>query len=534
MKILKAKMMKKIALLSLMVLVFGSLFSQTIETIDWGVAQELPKKTQYKKVLGYDADGIYLVREDIDNHDKLWLDYVSRLTMTVDQTNELVLPSYLGNQTKYADMFYINKKLILLSTAVDNNSNQKQLFLQYMNTNGTIKNKPKLIGTISTSNAPEDDFKWKLTDKNQIYITYNKTFKEYNQEPFTFKVFDSNLQEVASYNMSLPEKFNARKFEVKQTAINDKGKIIMLVKAVAQNKKKSSRTKTDQYEILVVVYDTRKKETHDIKVSLKKGKPIDGIFTINKDGNLIVGGFYEPKTNKIPGSFSGVYYRIINPNTYKVIPAGEPKYYFLPFAKNFLAEMRTSRNGETAEQQFSYKLKSIETMENGSFIIIAEQQYVTERNMVDPKTKQDIIIKYYTYGDILMAGVDKAQKFAWVKKVYKKQVSIDDDGYYSSYALEKIRNKVKIIYNDVSANLKINEEKLNKLKVLKNNLNTIGKGMGVINSVFYDGSIIKDQLFPGKDKGNTIVPSLIVPVEDQYFTFSQKKKKYKFGIFVLE
>lgn len=528
--------MKKTVLLSLMVFVFGSLIAQTVETVDWGVFQEMPKNTQYKKILGYDADGIYLVREDIYNPNKLWLDYVSRLTMTVDQSNELVLPSYLGNQTSYADMFYVNKKLILLSTAIDNNSHQKQLFLQYMNTNGTVKNKPKLVGSISTSNAPEDDFKWRLTDDNQIYISYHKTFKEYNQEPFTFKIFDSNLQEVSSYNFSLPETFNARKFKILQSAINDKGKIIMLVKAVALSKRKSrrSRTKADQYEILVVVYDTRKKETKSIKISLKKGKPIDGIFTFNKDGNLIVGGFYEPKTNKIPGSFSGVYYRIVNPNTYKVIPSGEPKYYFMPFTKDFIAELRSERNGKTAKQQFSYKLKSIETMENGSFIIIAEQQYITERKMVDPKTKQDIVIKYYTYGDILMAGVNKMKKFAWVKKIYKKQESIDDHGYYSSFALVKIRNKIKLIYNDLPANLKINEEKLNKIKVLKNNLNTVGKGMGVVSSVFYDGSIIKDPLFPGKDKKNTIVPALISPVDDQYFVFTQKKKKYKFGILVLE
>jgi len=528
--------MKKAVLLSLMVFVFGSLIAQPVETADWGAFQEMPKNTQYKKILGYDADGIYLVREDIHNPNKLWLDYVSRLTKTVDQSNELVLPSYLGNQTVYADMFYINKKLILLSTAIDNNSNQKQLFIQYMNTNGTIKNKPKLVGSISTSNAPEDDFKWKLTDNNQIYISYNKTFKEYNQEPFTFKIFDSNLQEVASYNFALPKTFNTRKFKILQSTINDKGKIIMLVKAVALSKRKSSRSrkKADQYEILVVVYDTRKKETHRINVALKKGKPINGIFTFNKEGNLIVGGFYEPKTNKIPGSFSGVYYRIVNPNTYKVIPSGEPKYYFMPFTKDFLKELSSERNGETAEQQFSYKLKSIETMENGSFIIIAEQQYVKERTMKDPKTKQDIVIKYYTYGDILMAGVNKMKKIAWVKKIYKKQESVDDQGYYSSYTLVKIRNKIKIIYNDLSANLKINEEKLNKIKTLKNNLNTVGKGMGVVNSVFYDGSIIKDPLFPGKDKKNTIVPSLIIPIEDQYFVFTQKKNNYKFGIVILE
>jgi len=526
--------MKRVVLFLLIGFFFGDIFSQTIETVDWGVLQEIPKNTQYKKILGYDSDGIYLVRENIYDNNKLWLDYISRLTLTVDQTNELVLPSYLGNQTQYADMFYFNKKLILLSTAIDNNANQKQLFIQYMNSNGAIKNKPKLIASISTSNAPEDDFNWELTEKNQIYVYYHKTFKEYNQEPFYFKIYDSNLQEVSSYKISLPDEFNGRKFEIKQTAINDKGKIIMLMKAVTQNKKKSSRNKADQYEILVVVYNTRNKETHTIPIKIKKGKPIDAIFTFNEDKNLIVGGFYEPKTNKAPGSFSGVYYRIVNPNTYKVIPSGEPKYYFLPFSKNLIAEMKSERNGDNTKQQFSYQLKSIEIMENGSFIIIAEQQFVTTRDMVDPKTKQNITIKYYTFGDILMTGIDKTKKIAWVKKIYKKQTSIDDQGYYSSYTLIKIRNKIKIIYNDVAANLKINEEKLNKIKTLKNNINTVGKGMAVVSSVFYDGSIIKDPLFPGKDKKNTIVPSLIIPVEGQYFSFTQNKKKYKFSMFVLE
>ena len=44
--------------------------------------------------------------------------------------------------------------------------------------------------------------------------------------------------------------------------------------------------------------DLRKKETHDIKVTLKKGKPIDGIFTFNKEGNLIVVRSEERRVGK--------------------------------------------------------------------------------------------------------------------------------------------------------------------------------------------------------------------------------------------
>jgi len=525
--------MKRIIIQILAILITTPVFSQTLESIDWGAYQEMPKNTRFRKVIGSDDEGIYIIREDKYNKDKMWIEYVSRLTLTVDESNEIALPTYLGTQTHFFDMFYINKKFILITYSYDESTKQKKLFIQYLNRDGTLKNRPLLVATLPASNFPEDDFRVSLTDDKEILIFYQKSFKAYNQEKFTFLKYNSNLQKTFQEEISLPEKFNNRKFTVKQATISNKKKIIMLLKAEAINKRKSRRNTITKYEFVIVTYYPKKKEFRDAVVNLMKYKATDAIFTLNKDGNMVIAGFFEPKTNKLPGSFTGVYYKIYNPNTYKFLPSGGTKGYFKVLSKDMIAKLRTKRNGETPKQQFAYKLKSIELLDNGSFIVVSENQFVGERTITDPKTKTERKIKYFYYNDILTFGVNEKGIVSWVKIIPKNQFSIDDNGYFSSYKVIKIRNKIKLIYNDLPNNIKAKSP--DKIKVLKNNLHlTAPRGIGIISSIFYDGSIITEPLFPDKDKNHTIVPALITPYDGQYFTIAIKKKEYKFGIFVIE
>jgi hypothetical protein len=528
--------MKRITfLLGLLSLVLvGS--AQTLETIDWGTYQEMPKNTRFKKVIGYDDDGFYLVREDKYNKDNLWLDFVSRLTLTVDESNTITLPTYLGSQTHYFDMFYINKKFILLTYSIDESTNEKKLFIQYLNKDGSLKNRPMLVATLPAGNFPQDDFRVRLDKDNQIYIFFQKSFKEYNEEPFTIIKYNSNLQKTFYQEFSLPKEFIGRKFVVKQTAISNKmkgGKIIMLLRAEAVARRKSRSKKAPTHEIIVETYYPKKKEFHKAVVNLGKYKTTDAIFALNKDGNMVIGGFLEPKTNKIPGSFTGVFYRVYNPDTYKFLPLGGTKGFYKVLSKDMIAQLRTKRNGDTPDLQFAYKLKSIELLDNGSFIILAENQYGTQRSIKDPKTKQERLIRYYHFNDILAAGVNNKGIVSWIKIIPKNQYSIDDGGYYSSYKVLKIRNKIKLIYNDLPSNLKAKSP--DKIKELKNNLHLAApRGNAVITSIFYDGSTVTDLMFPDKEKDNTIVPSLITPLDGQYFTIAIKKKQYKFATFVVE
>ncbi|MFH2141629.1 MAG: hypothetical protein ABIJ97_04350, partial [Bacteroidota bacterium] len=176
----------------------GISFAQTLEVVDFGPVSELDKNIYLQQIVGHDEDGFYIVKSEGYNGlngDNLWLEYYSNLTMTLEAKNQIVLPSVNGINTKYARLFYIEKKLILFSIAMDETQERQFLYVQYLDQNGTIKNKPKKIGEIPLKNNPEHGFGFILTENGtKITVYYHNTFMTYNNEPFTFKVIDSNLQ----------------------------------------------------------------------------------------------------------------------------------------------------------------------------------------------------------------------------------------------------------------------------------------------------------------------------------------------------
>ncbi len=153
--------MKKIILLIVVINISLNLFSQSLESVDWGTYRELPEGTSYHQAVGFDSDAYYFLRTDHLarlNKSKVWLDSYSTLTNSFDQSNEILLPSVSGIQTTYKALFYKNNKFILFSIATDKNRNQYILYVSYLKPDGSLKNKAKEIAAVPLSNAPKDKF----------------------------------------------------------------------------------------------------------------------------------------------------------------------------------------------------------------------------------------------------------------------------------------------------------------------------------------------------------------------------------------
>ena len=108
---------------TLIVLLFTSILlqAQTLDVIDFGLYQDIPKLTEFQDFVGRDDDGFYVVRSEgfngkINADDKLWVEYYSSLTMTQESVNEIILPAVGGIQSRFERMFYMDKKLILFTT----------------------------------------------------------------------------------------------------------------------------------------------------------------------------------------------------------------------------------------------------------------------------------------------------------------------------------------------------------------------------------------------------------------------------------
>lgn len=522
--------MRKIVVFALSVVYSVFIFAQSLE-VDWGPEFVIEKNMWYKKVIGYDRDGYYVIKSNSPTEvtdDYTYLEYISSVTNTVESSSQIIFPTVNGIQTHFFDMFYLNQKLILITHA--NVSSQKILYIQYLNQDGTLKNKPKAIGTIPLTNAPKDDFKVKLID-DKIGLIYHNTFSSYNNEAINFKLINSDLTEEVNLSLQFP--LLQRSFDIIQFDVGKSGYLYFLTKCLQVSKKRSTATKStvEKYDYIVLAYNPKRKEFAQFLVKAGKYVPVNAIFGLDKEENLVIAGFFANKTTKYAKEFMGAYFMKINPRTQKSVVV-DPKKQIRVFSRDFIAECAQKRNGTSPEQFNNYILKDMLFFDNDGCAVIAEQEYTVGDDIVNPSNKKVTHVDHYYFNDLIVFGITKENVLAWNFRIPKNQYSPDDKGFYHSYIAFSESNKLKIIYNDNKANL--NNKIAAKTKTLKNNPVLLPKGLATIVSVYPDGSFEKYEMFKDNDVHFVIIPHMIAKIGKRFMTYAQDGKSIKFGTFIFE
>ncbi len=522
--------MKKFLVLALSLVYSGFIVAQTVE-MDWGPETVLEKNVWYKKVIGYDKDGYFVVKSSsptLVTDDYTYLEYISSTTNTIESTNQIIMPSVNGLQTHFFDMFYLNQKLILITYA--NVSSQKILYIQYLNQDGTLKNKPKDIGSIPLTNAPKDNFEVRLIN-GKIGLIYHNTFVAYNNEAINFKLINSDLTEEVNVALSFP--LPQRSFDIEQFDAGNSGYLYFMTKCLQIGKKKPAAGKTaeEKYDYIMIAYNPKRKEFAQFPVKADKYTPVNAIFGLDKDENLVIAGLFANKTVKYAKEFMGAYFMKINPRTQKA-EVLDPKKSTRIFAKDFIAECSQERNGTIPDQYNNYILKDILFFDNGGCAVIAEQEYTVGDDIVDPASKKTTHVDHYYFNDLIVFGISKENVLAWNIRIAKNQYSPDDKGFYHSYIAFSESNKIKIVYNDNKSNL--NNKTAAKTKPLKNNPVLTPKGFATIASIYPDGSYEKYNMFKDNDERFLIIPNMIANIGKRFMTYAQDGKSIKFGTFTFE
>lgn len=512
--------MKKIILLITITACFLAGYTQMLQ-VDWGDLQEFPKNNFYEKIIGYDKDGLYILRSSGDfviDNSNIWLDYFSTTMKTKESSVQVLMPSVEGQMSNYLDLFYISEKIILFTTVNDAVKKKTFAYAQEISKEGTLSGKPIEVGEIAL-NSETEKFNINLSpDKTRIMVSTLSTFEKY-VTPYKIKVFDSNLKEIVNSGFDLPMK--DRNFTILQTLYGNSGNIYFAIKAEQVGKKKTA-TASVKYDYMILVYSSTKKAFDTYTVMLEKNVPANIFFNLDNDENIVVFGFVSPKS--APG-FTGVYYQKINPKTAKL----ELNTSGL-FSREMILEFSDGRNGETPAQYLNYTPKNILFLENGSAIFLSEQSYTSTRTMIDPKTKAEEIIYYYNSNDIIAACATKEGKIDWTLRVPKNQKSLNDNAYFLSYFATATRygSKVKLLYIDNPGNLNFNT--VADIKELKRPQ----KGVATVLTIFSDGSIDKARMFDAVDLKFLFTPKVLLETPGQYYVPALEGRTYKMGSFFFD
>lgn len=518
--------MKNLYLLALLLSgFFLSVNAQTVD-VDWGPFNTLEKGDNIEQVVGADKEGYYSIRSAKSG--VLFLEYITGAVNSIESSKELLMPSVQGTQTEFVKLIYLGNQLILFTQAYDNNRKQQVCYVQYINKDGTLNNKPKEIGIVPPFKGV-DNFHFQVyEDQNKIFMYYHKYFTKYSGDPVTCKIFDATLTELYNKNIEFP--FKDREFIIQKSLLGKSGDFYFLIKAVEVNAKKGKAAETGPkiYEFIAVHYNTKKDEFKTYEIKLQKNIVSNAVMTLDDKENIVIMGFTGKKNSP---EITGTFYKQINPRTYKFMEV-DAKNESLPFSPEFNMEFRKERNGgkeEKAETFYRFEINQLLFLKNGTAVMIAEHAYSNTQVISNPSTKQDEKYSQYFNNDIIIAAADKDGKLLYAKRVLKNQFSRDDDGRYLSYGCAIEGNQIKIIINDHVKNIKENKQNGDDIKLMKGD-----DGQAVVVTVFQDGSYEKSPMFKDDDAKSPTLPKLFYKTKDAYLTICKKGNKYKFGKFFFQ
>jgi hypothetical protein len=119
---------------------------------------------------------------------------------------------------------------------------------------------------------------------------------------------------------------------------------------------------------------------------------------------------------------------------------------------------------------------------------------------------------------------------AWTKKIPKKQMSTNDDGYYSSYAIAHTANEVFILFNDNPRNTPDFRNSGKEVYVMSK----ASRSNAMLVRFGQEGNFTYQSLFSGKSMDLILRPKMFYQVSSQRLVlYSQQGSRYKFGSLLL-
>lgn len=442
--------------------------------LTWGGFQPETRNTLATKVVGLTPEGYYLLRQKIlqspSAKPRVWVDFATK-DLKVMRSEELEL-KYKGKQRDFEDLLYYNNNLYLL-TSFNNTSHKKNyLFLQTVNTRNLVANKSlKMIAETEAKNKEvEGSFAVQISEDSAHLLVYHDLPFEKNQPArFGFHVFDRNFDLVWEKEVILPYPDN--QFTVEEYRVDDAGNVFLLG-VLYSDAAKYRRRGNPTYRYVLLSYLNQGQVEDEMQIELPGKFITDLTFRIGKDGNLVFAGFYSDK-----GSYSikGSYFFRFNPYDRSLLNRN-----YAPFDFNFLTAFMRPKEKERAleaerindplrsPELYNYSLDRLILRSDGGAVLIAEQFYVEResyyRNMYpyygyypygyfnDFYYSNRQVDYLYNYNDIIIVNIKPNGELQWTARIPKWQETRNDGGFYSSYAMSIVRDKLYFIFNDDARN----------------------------------------------------------------------------------
>jgi hypothetical protein len=329
-------------------------------------------------------------------------------------------------------LILLQGKLYIFSVNYDYNLKQNLLLLNILNSNLEVIVSDK---TIIASNFKSQGKKAFYISKDIFTNRFLVVYPE-NTAPsgMVFKLAVFNTDMAIQYNNSFSVD-TERDYQIESLQLSDSS-IAIIYKDFKENLLKEAN---DRYYLVQFNLKLNKRtifKFFDDSISFQnlvmKYDPVHR--------KLICAGYYSYANSDFQEGISGI-----------VLPLAKDtvEVFRLPFSE----EMKNTILGKNNKKDrlSSYLPKAVTLRDDGGFLFFGEYYTIHKEVYNDYYTFSNNYVRYYYhYGNIQVFSINPDGTLNWDKVIRKEQVSMSDEGYYSSVVTGTGLEKIVILYNDIT------------------------------------------------------------------------------------
>ncbi|GJM34157.1 MAG: hypothetical protein DHS20C18_31580 [Saprospiraceae bacterium] len=518
---------------SLLVLIFSTAIANGQEyklpaEISWGEELKEPTGSSLSKIIAAGSYGFYALRlktTKITNEDQAFVEFYNS-DMKLKRSQKLDL-KYKGKKRDFEDMVMVGGSIYLLTSFNNEAKKKNYLFLQKLSDRLIPSRELELIGEIDTRNKyREGGFDLILSRDSSKVLVYNQLPYQRNEpERFTLRVFNNQFESMWTKDIALP--YSDDHFSVEEYQVDKEGNVYLLG-VHFQDKYRVRRQGKPTYTYSVLAYTNAGADFEEYRIDLTDKFVTDLTFRVADDGNLICSGFYSDKgTYSIKGTYffrldaksKEVYNVNLKPFDFEFLTE-----YMSQGQKNRAQRAEESGNANRSTELYRYALNDLILRSDGGAVLVAEQYYIYERSYRD-YTGAIYSDYFYNYNDIIVVNIRPNGEIEWATRIPKRQETLNDGGYFSSYAMAIVRDKIYFIYNDNARNFGQENENRRRLYNFNGRYSVVA-----LAEIRIDGSLSTFPLFTNRDADILTRPKICKQTGSRrMMVYGERGRQYRFA-----
>lgn len=423
-------------------------FTGVAQTADFSSPTRMSAKLNRVRIIGKNQDG-YVVR--FSGSEELIHVYDNDLKLAAARTLDFksgdgYLQQILLNKTG-ASLIYLHAE-----------KKQTMLMMQPVNSKFLDMSKPLVIDTFDDRRELVDDnLHFKVSMDQNYMLFYYPVFAEGKIESMQMTCMDRSGTVIYKTRLAInrPEK----DMEYAKALVDNAGNGYLIFTAEKDGR---DNVYGDEYFVMRVDKNDGRQTSYSIKCEKEIfGEPQFDLDNVN--GNLVFCGFYDDKGDPADAAASGFFFiRYDAPNG--VIKQTT----YTPFPMAFMSSLTGRDATGMSNRLFTFNIRKTLLRLDGGALIVAESVIKDKREVVtmSPSIMSTPYNTYrtvytYAYNDIIAFSFKPDGTIDWDVIMRKKQLSEDDNGYNSSFAVVNEKDKIHMLYLDeISTSAALNEYKL--------------------------------------------------------------------------